>query len=318
MFFYEGQSCPVCGKAFAEEDDIVSCPVCGAPHHRACWMQEGQCHFAEDHGTPRQWVRKTPETEEDEPAPNANRCPNCGTDNPEHAEFCSRCGRALHVEDWSSARDGHSDPRFQNTYSEYAPFRVMIDPLGGVPRNEPFEDATAEELALCVGGNTAYYLPRFRKLKNGSLVQWNWSAFLLAPYWLMYRKQYLAGILAGIAMLVFLSLMVLIFFFSGALGDTVTTDMAVQKIIESGNSNSLMLVAFAMSVMYVAFGLFGNRLYYNSCLKKIRRVRAECTGDFRLALRRAGGVSFLWASLSYFTIEILSRTLPLLLLTFFK
>ena len=31
MFFYEGQSCPVCGKAFAEKDDIVSCPECGAP-----------------------------------------------------------------------------------------------------------------------------------------------------------------------------------------------------------------------------------------------------------------------------------------------
>ena len=31
MFFYEGQSCPVCGQPFQETDDIVACPQCGAP-----------------------------------------------------------------------------------------------------------------------------------------------------------------------------------------------------------------------------------------------------------------------------------------------
>ena len=30
MFFYEGQTCPVCGQFFGEADDIVTCPECGA------------------------------------------------------------------------------------------------------------------------------------------------------------------------------------------------------------------------------------------------------------------------------------------------
>ena len=67
MFYYEGQACPVCGKAFEETDDIVSCPECGAPHHRACWLAAGHCHFADRHGTPEQWTRPEADTATEEP-----------------------------------------------------------------------------------------------------------------------------------------------------------------------------------------------------------------------------------------------------------
>ena len=79
MFFYEGQHCPVCGEAFAETDDIVSCPVCGAPHHRSCWQAAGHCHFEETHGTDAQWKREAEPTTEE--AGVKNRCPNCGKRN---------------------------------------------------------------------------------------------------------------------------------------------------------------------------------------------------------------------------------------------
>ena len=54
-FKYENLCCPVCYAKFFEEDDIVVCPVCGAPHHRDCYKHEGHCHYQADHGTENQW-----------------------------------------------------------------------------------------------------------------------------------------------------------------------------------------------------------------------------------------------------------------------
>lgn len=308
MFFYEGQSCPVCGKAFAETDDIVACPVCGAPHHRACWTASGHCHFEATHGTPEQWTRPKP-AEETEPR---NRCPNCGADNAEHAEFCSHCGRTLNAKDWSSTEQppqyGHSAP-----YHEYTPFRVTFDPLGGVPRGETFDgDVTAEELAVCVGGNTSYYLPRFRRLEQGSSVQWNWAAFLITPYWLLYRKQYVAGGLTCLFFLVSNLLMNAILYMSGANG-TVTYEEMAALALDAGFAPSILLLSAAALGIRLLFGLFANRLYLSSCLKKVRRVRESDPGEFLPSLRRAGGVSFLWGSIAYFGLSFVSSLLSTLL-----
>ncbi|MBS6236502.1 MAG: hypothetical protein KH615_11425, partial [Clostridiales bacterium] len=38
---YTGLKCPVCGKPFGTDDDIVVCPEYGAPYHRACYQQAG-------------------------------------------------------------------------------------------------------------------------------------------------------------------------------------------------------------------------------------------------------------------------------------
>ena len=34
-------SCAVCNAYLFEEDDVVYCPVCGAPHHRECYNSIG-------------------------------------------------------------------------------------------------------------------------------------------------------------------------------------------------------------------------------------------------------------------------------------
>ncbi len=43
--------CPVCDKDFKDGDDIVICPSCGAPYHRACYQQVGQCVFTARHAS---------------------------------------------------------------------------------------------------------------------------------------------------------------------------------------------------------------------------------------------------------------------------
>lgn len=47
--------CGFCDKIFQEQDDVVFCPDCGAPAHRSCWQQEGECIYADRHGNGFRW-----------------------------------------------------------------------------------------------------------------------------------------------------------------------------------------------------------------------------------------------------------------------
>ncbi len=296
MFFYEGQSCPVCGAPFQETDDIVTCPVCGAPHHRACWQRDGHCHFEDTHGTPQQWNNK--QTAENETAQPQNRCPHCGADNATYAEFCSRCGKPLQSNDWRSAQPPYQQQK--PPFHEYSPFHVVYDPLGGVPHDEPFgEDTTAEDLAIAVGGNTMYYLPRFRKIRDGRSIQWNWAAFFFTPYWLLYRKQYVAGALITLFHLLYFALNYAVFYMSGA-KDFIYLDDAFMKSYDAGFLPILFLLAVAMVMVRFLFGLFANHLYLRTCQTRVKKAKESSAFDYRAALKSLGGVSFVWGAVSYF------------------
>lgn len=310
MFFYEGYSCPVCGKPFGPSDDIVVCPTCGAPHHRTCWQREGHCHFEADHGTPRQWSREKnqPKAAPDSSDGQTRNCPNCGYPNPVFAEFCSRCGHPTGAEDWHSRQEQTQTPPppvgftgpFTPPYGEYSPFRVATDPYGGVSPDEKIEDVPASELAAFVGNNTAYYLPRFKKMsRTGSKCSWNWAAFLLAPYWLLYRKNYLAGIL----MLVFeVAQMVLRgYVLYGVMlpymdSNSYSLVEATQRMMADGQMSLfiwvLMLAGLAELLLRVFFGLAGNRLYLHTAVTRIQKLQVEDASPATEDIAAAGGVSF--------------------------
>ena len=63
MFSFIGYKCPVCGKPFAEGDDIVVCPDCGAPYHRECYHKLGRCQFESLHSPSFVW-EPSPQEEE--------------------------------------------------------------------------------------------------------------------------------------------------------------------------------------------------------------------------------------------------------------
>ena len=66
MIDYTGLNCPVCGKPFTRDDDIVVCPECGAPYHRECYAQAGKCLFSDKHGSHTAWTppqQKNPQTQ---------------------------------------------------------------------------------------------------------------------------------------------------------------------------------------------------------------------------------------------------------------
>ncbi len=342
MFFYEGQSCPVCGKAFVEGEDIVACPQCGAPHHRTCWKQEGHCHFADAHGTPRQWSREKAQAEAA-----GKKCPQCGHKNPEFAEFCSHCGRPMEVPDWAAA--GQTPPGgaagFPNGrpgtpppgpnpygpgygrgygpygpgpggpipgYGEYAPFHMQgFDPLGGVPKDEKIADVDVTDLTVAVGQNTAYYLPKFYKMDRGaSRLSWNWPAFLLTPYWLLYRKNYLCGALMLAFTLIQTFIVNYILYILLPIDTTSYFSLfqALQAMASNPNQSMYFWMLFGVSMLNLAlrvvFGIFGNSLYMGTCVSRVKRLQRDNPDDYKAQLPTAGGVSFVLGMLAYFVSQM--------------
>ena len=91
MFSFIGYKCPVCGKPFAEGDDIVVCPDCGAPYHRECYHKLGRCQFESLHSPSFVW-EPSPQEEEAAKAARTIPCPACGTQVPGNSNFCPNCG----------------------------------------------------------------------------------------------------------------------------------------------------------------------------------------------------------------------------------
>jgi len=324
MFFYEGYVCPVCDVKFSESDDVVSCPNCGAPHHRACWSNTGHCHFAAGHGTPQQWHR--PEESETPPqtavptGENGNAasppskssgkiCSQCGQANPGFSEFCSRCGSALPSVEWQSAPPQYQQnvPHF-GSYGEYSPIHVPLsNPYGGLPKEEKIEDFTVEEAAAFIGPNSAQYIPRFYRMsKQDSRVSWNWAAFLITPYWLFYRKNYVMG---GLALFLTLLITVMSGYISNVYLAPLISVTNAQEMMQIIIDNNLLiylqinaLLVFCNVLIRVIFALIGNYLYFRQTAAGIKKVRnahnarsaapvPHATFDYMLELGTAGGVS---------------------------
>lgn len=300
MFFYEGQSCPVCKQHFGENDDIVACPICGAPHHRDCWKAEGHCHFAADHGTERQWAKgASDEPVKNEPTPKQH-CQNCGAENPEFAEFCSHCGRELNAAAWQSA----PPPRvhhFTPPHGGFVPPRpVGQDPFGGIPRTDTIDGVSVETIAEVLGPNSTYYLPRFLHMhRTGKKISWNWAAFLLSYNWLLYRKNMVWG------WFTFAFVSVINYFQSDvALQLEKLLPNLAQMMMDGtlpSNFGLLMSVGTIASLVilavHVILGLFGNWIYMQNVMKKARALQENPNLQYSQNFLSTGGTSLAMAFL---------------------
>lgn len=319
MFYYQGQNCPVCGKPFEENEDIVSCPVCGAPHHRACWKQEGHCHFEDTHGTENQW-KKEEVKEETNKENTIQFCKICGAPNPPSNSLCSQCGNPIHLDENNTSQT-NTPPNFQ----EFSPFRVIrIDNFGGVPRNERICDQEVEDVAAIVGQNSTYYLPRFKKMSDGeSPAKWNWASFFFTPYWLLFRKNYLVG---GLLLLFEILQSIIITYI-----ETIKLNFIVdassnmpgiydqfQSIMNSGGPLAkyvyiIAIFGFISIAIRIVFGFFGNYIYMNTCVNKIKKQKELYPDCYKSKLHAIGGISFSLACLSYFICYFIPTIVELIL-----
>ena len=268
------------------------------------------------------------------PVQGGKYCPRCGHRNPEFAEFCSRCGQNLAADDWSSAPPQGPPvtppygPAPGGNYSEYAPFHMpVIDPYGGIPREEKIEDVTAEDLALFTGNNAAYYLPKFYKMsKSGTRCIWNWPAFLITPYWLLFRKNYLAGILVLLLNIAknFVNTYVMLACILPAIGvGTSATYAELYAGLLQGMADGkirlyiwiLFLTVIADLLIRLLFGLLGNYIYMRTAVARIKKLEASRPDAYKQALSSTGGTSILMVFISYMLMQFSGMLLQMLLVT---
>lgn len=271
MPYFLEQECPVCHRSFQQYDDVVVCPECGAPYHRNCWKNIGQCAYSDKHGTSEQWQPK-PCRDDD----NIVICENCGTANEEDSKSCNKCGHSF---------DTSSTSLFSNS--------VSANSISGISN---------DDRAAFIGRNAEYYLSRFEQIeKQHNTLSWNWCAAFFPAEWFLYRKMYKAFFVV-LFLVVFLmspSVLIIVNNYLAMAGNT----EAYQKFLASGQLPNvqvpavLLLLADAGSTLLfflrIVFALKSNSLYFSFVQKNIVKIRQECSDPlyYRYVLSKKGGTN---------------------------
>lgn len=318
MLDYTGIKCPVCGVSFRSGDDIVVCPECGAPYHRACYQEKGQCIFQDLHKEGKEWT--PPQAAQPDPSAEIKdqECPVCGTLNAHSALFCNRCGASLREQPssqgtpppppaWTSAPQQRTG--FGGTVPPFA-----FDPMGGVsPAEELDTGVTFGDASKLVKQNTGYYMAVFRYMKHTRRNKFNFTAFLFSGAWMLYRKQYKYGaIVTGIMFALYIAYLCASIFVATPLtldlmeqvgaditqGIVLTNDqlMAITQIMMEKPilyfQLSLPTLCLLMMLGVMIFvGVRGNRMYMRHCIRTAHAVKSSGTSDISAALDEKGGVN---------------------------
>ena len=284
----EGVSCVRCHAYLFPEDDIVYCPVCGAPHHRECYNQLGHCAREEFHGTDRQYDKVKAREEEQAAA----EMPNTG----ENAEGLITCQMCHEKYDFAlNACPKCGAPNIAKAGGSF----VNFDFLGGVPADYDIGDGiTADEAKRFVAANTPRYIPKFAVLNAKNKLSWNWLAFLFPCGWMLSRKMYKNGVVAGL-----LTVISSLFYlpFMNAINNLGTTPGETQAQIMQSIYEHLpkmgaaviaaLLAGFVLNIaVRILSALFGDYLYKQYAISSIKTIRAE-SEDMDYDYRKKGGVN---------------------------
>lgn len=299
----EGQKCPVCNGYMFDEDDIVFCPKCGAPHHRECYHAVGHCGLEQFHNTENEYQRPKDDKKTAQPENKDKtrdivikvRCTSCGEEFYANEEQCPRCGAPAPAP------------------VMYTPFGTPInfDPLGGVPKECKLEDGTsANEVANYTAVNSPRYVKKFFSLSKKQRTSWNWASFFLPGAWFFYRKTYFPGIL-------FFILTVITTLLSSAwqyaLGDitfSTTNEMAAYlaqhpEIFYSWPGAISLIGSVLNLVLRIFSGIFGDWLYRSSALERIKQAKEDNDSEDSepIRIRKKGGVNLFLGLLMYMAVN---------------
>lgn len=298
MAEYTNLICPVCNKAFSEDDNVVVCPVCGTPHHRECYQSLGHCanvgwhkenKFYDAEGEKAKLEgeksREDREKREEERknAPNAV-CARCGFENDSQALFCSKCGYPV--------------SNSMNNMNPQVPFGAGFSPFEAVSSEDETEGVKNWKLFALIRENQLRVFSNFRALSKGKRnISFNFAAFLFSPLYFFYRKMYGIGSIYLILMFV-LNIPAYVLNFtnetlSEMLGMTVTTGLNLSAEQFAFFSNICFISTLLISLLNVFGAIFANRLYLNKCKKLAAKIdqTAKTREEFLAAADKKGGVN---------------------------
>lgn len=294
----------ICSENFTEEDNIVICPECGTPYHRECYQKEKSCVNTELHKSGGAWEPSCGVGSSEIPDV---VCPFCGHINPPMSLFCCKCGMpaadihrsGFNVQFYNGTNINDDPAAYNGNANGGLPFNPFLinfsDPLCGYNPDEDVEGVKMSELGDFIGTNTHYYLPIFKRFKEtGRRFSWNFSAMLFPELYFSYRKMPLAAVFAMIARAA-LNLPQTIFAFSQLGGFGVLSQLSSRFDVDGSAFQWLiMLCTMLLYTLMFTAGLYGNRLYYVSALRKIKKIKARSDGDdIRYILVKKGGTSAL-------------------------
>ncbi len=196
MGLYTNCKCDVCGKLFADDDDVVICPVCGTPQHRACYQARGACVHEDLHVSGYEWKRPAPEKENPPQGSGTVSCKRCGAQNPAGAVRCQICGAPFTQNEQTFQGETASQ---QNSTDAGASGRTSYTRSGpGFLPDFEVDGVTAREMADYLGpASAAVFIPKFNVLlqQRGSIAAWNIPALILGPFYYFYRRMNKIGLI---------------------------------------------------------------------------------------------------------------------------
>ena len=300
----EGVTCVRCHAYLFDDDDVVYCPVCGAPHHRECYNELGHCVLEALHGTDKQYD-KLKAAEETVPADEAER--GHTGENAEGEITCQMCHESY---DFSlNACPKCGAPNVAKAGGSF----VNFDFLGGVPADcDIGEGVTAEEAKRLVAANTPRYIPKFAVLNKKNRASWNWMAFLFPCEWMLSRKMYKNGVAAGLltvmASILYLPLSNAIYNL-GYVGNETYTDIIVNAAEHISDIGAAVMVfavlGFVLNLaIRIVSGVFGDYLYKTYTIDTVKLIRAE-SDDADYDYRKRGGVNMFLFLIGFMAVEYL-------------
>ena len=298
---YSNQKCVVCKKIFSEDDDIVVCPECGAPYHRACYNETNSCIYAPVHGTKDAYQAPKNKTSNCETC--TKKCPRCSSDNPNNANFCTKCGYIFVNLD--------EQQLYENLKNELP---VIFDPMCGVNPNEDFDGVCAGDVAKFVGNNTFYYMNVFKKEKFFNVSKFNFGAFWFSGLWFLYRKMYKKG-----AIVTIISFLLSVFsvlaenYFAKTTLKTLLNSSEITLAANSGVDiyakilpqifnlpfSQILLFSLPYLFTFIKFfimlfsGALANGIYYEHCTKKLKALKNQNLSEdvYKEKIQKNGGIN---------------------------
>ncbi len=261
-----GLQCARCKAYLFDEDDLVYCPVCGAPHHRDCYNALGHCALEEFHGTENEYSKEK---------------------ELEKLKFSQNEEKKTETEE--------EIPQGFPPNSRFYTF----DFLGGVPADYKLdENVTANDAKKFVIANTHRYIPKFATLNPKNKVSWNWAAFLFPCGWMLSRKMYKGGIIAGILLLI--SSILAVPFGNQILSvmpeNNISYPELISRIVDFLPNISIYVIILAFLGLLLELGIrifsavFSDYFYKNYTISTIKEIKAE-SDDIELDFRKKGGIN---------------------------
>lgn len=289
--------CPICGGYLFDDDDIVYCPVCGAPHHRDCWKAVGHCGLAQDHGTDKQY-KKTEEPEEktqtEQPKEEKNLCSVCQKEIPDNAPFCPYCGTPANS---GANRSGGQMP--------FSPFVRTVnitrpDPYGGLDKNSELDGVKVSTLAKFVSFGPNKLLPKFKAfLVSKKHTCWNWMGFLSPASHTLFRKMHTMSLMYILIDIIAFVLISPFYYSLSSISMPVNSTSAQLFNLITENPlkyftipSIILAVAGALILLGVRIfaGFYDDWLYMRHCTDTIKKIQKDSSLDAEEELARKGGV----------------------------